>query len=123
MAKYAHPDVQDGYGAVIAAQCVRMAICTAAPSVYADIASTKVAEFTMSGADFTAGNGVTGRKLTIAAKSTPVTASATGTAAYVVLHDNSSKILFYQPPSNPQTVTSGNPVTMGEWDITLPTPT
>lgn len=126
MTKYADPTVQDAYLNQIKNNCVRMAICSAMPADYAGIAAVKLVEFTMSSSDFTLANGTTGRKVTVAAKSTPVNATATdssGSTQHIVLHDNSSVMLFAQPPSNPQPITSGNPVTMGSWEINLPTPT
>lgn len=123
MAKFVDPSIQDLYLNGIKNTCIRMALCSAAPANYTGIAALRLAEFTMSSSDFTLSAATTGRKATVAAKSVAVTATATGTHTYTVLHDNAAVMILYQPPANPQVITTGNPVTMGSWTITLPEPT
>ncbi len=108
MGKYAHPDVLDGLGAVVKANCSRMVACSSTPANFAAVAAATLAETAMASGDFTAGAyASTGRQLTVAAKSgVPVTAS--GTFDVVALVDDTNSKLLYVTEGTNQSLTSGN---------------
>jgi hypothetical protein len=89
---------------------IRVAWCSVAPANYAGIAAVKLMEGTLTagngsaGVDGTVGSytfaagatnaqGLTGRKVTVAAL-TALTAAATGIATHAVIHDNSARLLY-----------------------------
>ena len=103
---------------------VKMAACSAEPTVFADIASTRLAEATMSAGDFTNSVGDTsGRKVTVAAKSGAVI-TASGTATHIVLHNDIS-IIGYVTTCTPLVLTAGasNTVNFPSWKIEIGAPT
>lgn len=102
----------------IANNAVRLAVCTSAPAAYANIAAATVASFTIDSSDFTKAAGDTsGRKVTVAAQS-GATASGSGTATHLVLHDNSS-VMWAINACTSQAVTSGNTVNTAAYDIEI----
>lgn len=103
---------------------IRMTACSAEPANYAGIAAVALATATVGGGDFTKANGdVSGRKVTVAAKS-GVTIDESGTANHVVLHDNSA-ILGYVTTCDALVLTAGggNTVNFPAWDIEIADPT
>ncbi len=95
---------------------VRLAVCSSAPAAYANIAAATLASFTIDSSDFTKANGDTsGRKVTVSAQS-GATASGTGNATHLVLHDNSS-VMYAINACTSQSVTTGNTVNTAAYDI------
>lgn len=125
MAKAVHDDVLDGALNVIKTNCTRMVACSAQPTTYTEANTTyALADVTMSSADFTLANGdVSGRKLTVAAKSA-VTIDTTGTANHIALLDVANSKLLYVTTSTNLALTSGagNAVNFPAWDIELADP-
>ena len=122
MAKWAPDTFYDAAFDTIKLQAVRMTACSGQPANYAGIAAVALATATVSSADFTAGAATPdGRKLDVAAKD-GVVATATGSATHVVLHDNSSKLLYVTTTDAPEPITSGKKVDFPAWDITIKAP-
>lgn len=113
----------DGAFAFLSAGMVRMTACSAAPANYSEIATVALATATMAPGDYTvAAGGVSGRKVTMAAKN-GVTIDASGTATHVVLHDNTS-IRGYVTECDPLPLTAGagNTVNFPSWAIEIADP-
>lgn len=123
MGKSVANSVLDGALNIIKNNCVLMTVCTSEPTNYATATtngSNKLADVVMSSGDFTAADGdVSGRKLTVAAK-TAFAVDATGTALHVALCDGSA--LLYVTTCTSQALTSGNTVSTPAWDIELADP-
>lgn len=102
---------------------IRMTACSAEPANYAGIAAVALATATVASGDFTnAAGDVSGRKVTVAAKS-GVTIDASGTANHVVLHNNAS-ILGYVTTCDALVLTAGpgNTVNFPSWKIEIAAP-
>lgn len=125
MAKIVHDDVLDGALNIIKNNCTRMTACSAQPTTYAEGNATyALADVTMASGDFTAANGDTsGRKLTVAAKSS-VLIDTTGTANHIALLDVTNSKLLYVTTSSSQSLTANgsNTVNFPAWDIELADP-
>ena len=123
MAKSVHDDVLDGALNIIKNNCTRMTICNAQPTTYTEGNATfALADVTMASGDFTAANGDTsGRKLTVAAKST-VPVDTSGTANHIALLDVTNSKLLYVTTCTSQALTSGNTVNTPSWDVELADP-
>jgi len=92
----------------------RMTIMATIPTVIGDITTTPIATVAYSGPDFTKANGdVSGRKVTIAAKS-GISIGNSGTANYAVWDDLTDWV--YADISNPQALTSGGTVSINAHD-------
>jgi hypothetical protein len=123
MAKSVHDDVLDGALDVIRNNCTRMVACSAQPTTYTEGNATyALADVTMASGDFTKANGdVSGRKLTVAAKS-GVTVDTNGDATHIALLDVSNSKLLYVTTCTTQTLTAGNTVNFPAWDIEIADP-
>ena len=123
MAKSVHDDVLDGALNIIKNNCTRMVACSTQPTTFTEANATfALADVTMTTTDFTAANGDTsGRKLTVAAKST-VTVDTTGTFAHVALLDVTNSKLLYVTTGTSQALTAANTVNFPAWDIELADP-
>lgn len=126
MAKLVHDDVLDGALNVIKNNCTRMVACSTQPTTYAEANATyALADVTMAAGDFVIADGdVSGRKLTVAAKS-GVTVDATGLFGHVALLDvANSKLLFVTVEGNnpDQTLTAGNTCNFPAWKIEFADP-
>lgn len=128
MAKWAHDDVMDALLEAIAA-ADRLFVCNDQPATYAEAsADMMLAEQTLTpgdgNGDFTLDDGdSSGRKATVAAQ-VIASADATGTANHVALADSAnSKLLYVTTTPSSYSVTSGQPVNVDEFDITVPDPT
>ncbi len=123
MGKAVHDDVLDGALNVIDANCTRQTVCSAQPTTYAEGNATfALADVTMAGADFTAANGdVSGRKLTVAAK-TAVPIDTTGTGNHIALLDVANSKLLYVTTCTSQALTSGNTANFPAWDVEIADP-
>jgi hypothetical protein len=123
MAKLVHDDVLDGALNIIKNNCTKMTVCSTQPTTYAEGNATyALADVTMTGTDFTVGNGdVSGRKLAVAAKSA-VTIDADGTALHIALLDVSNSKLLYVTTCSSQALSTGGTVDIPTWDIELSDP-
>lgn len=125
MAKAAHDDVMDGALNVIKNNVTRMTACSAQPLTFAEGDATyALADVTMASTDFTIANGDTsGRKATVAAKSS-VVIDATGTATHIALLDVTNSKLLYVTTCTSLALTAGggNTVNFPAWDIEIADP-
>ena len=121
MAKLANDDVMDGALDIVRNNANSMIACSAQPTTRTEAVTTyALADVTMASGDFTKANGDTsGRKLTVAAKST-VTVDTSGTANHVALVDGTR--LLYVTTCTSQALTSGNTVNFPAWDIEIADP-
>ncbi len=101
-----------------------MHVCSAEPANYAGIAAVSLADVAMTpDTDYTKANGdVSGRKVTIAAKSA-VPVDASGTATHIVLARTTDSTLRYVTTCTSQALVSGNTVNIPAWDIEGADPT
>lgn len=122
MAKQAPQDVLDAALDEIATANAQV-LCSAQPSTYEQAIDTyALAEVSLSGGDFTKGNGdVSGRKVTIAAKSN-VTVAASGDGKFVVLVNKTAETIRYINECPEQTVTEGNTVSFQSWKVEFQQP-
>ena len=126
MGKAAHNDVMDGALNVIKNNVTRQTACSAQPTTYTEANATyALADVTMASGDFTLANGdVSGRKVTIVAKS-GVLIDTTGSATHVALLDVANSKLLYVTTCTSQALTANgsNTVNFPAWDIELANPT
>jgi hypothetical protein len=99
-------------------------VCTGEPANYAAIAAISLASVAMvPNTDFTkAAGSVSGRKMTVAAKS-GVSVATSGTATHIVLALTSDTTLRYVTTCTSQVLTAGNTVNIPAWDIEIQDPT
>lgn len=125
MAKIVHDDVLDGALNIVKNNCTRMVACSAQPTTYAEANATyALADVTMAAGDFTNANGDTsGRKTTVAAKSS-VLIDVSGTANHVALLDVTNSKLLYVTTCTAQALTANgsNTVNFPAWDIEIADP-
>lgn len=122
MAKSVHDDVLDGAFDILD-QADLMTACSAEPTTRAEAITTfALADAAMTpNTDYTKANGDTsGRKVTVAAKSTQAI-DATGTATHVALVDATR--LLYVTTCTSQALTSGGTVSFPAWDVEIADPT
>ena len=123
MADYVHPDVLDTGLTQLTSEIEMLHICSQQPASYAEVATYSLgtkANPTITGPT----NGdASGRKVTIATISDGAV-NTTGTAGWIALVNNTdSKLWVAADLGSTQAVTSGNPFTLTETDITIPAPT
>ena len=101
-----------------------MHVCSGEPANYAGIAAVSLASVAMTpNTDFTKANGtVSGRKVTVAAKS-GVSVASSGTATHLVLALTSDSTLRYVTTCTSQALTAGNTVNIPAWEIEVQDPT
>ncbi len=108
------------------ATATRMIACSAQPTTFTEANATfALADVTMAPGDFTKANGdVSGRKVTIAAKSA-VLIDATGSATHVALVRVADSTLIYVTTNTSQALTANgsNTVSFPAWDIEIAAPT
>lgn len=122
MPKLAHDDVLDGAFDVLD-QADLMTVCSAEPTTRTEAITTfKLADVAMTpNTDFTKADGtVSGRKVTVAAKSA-VPVDTSGTALWVALVDATR--LLYRTTCTSQALTSGNTVNFPAWAVEITDPT
>ena len=122
MAKICHDDVLDGAFDVLD-QADLMTVCAGQPTTRTEAITTfKLADVAMTpDTDFTKANGsVSGRKVTVAAKS-GVTVDTSGTADHVALVDATR--LLYVTTCTGQALTAANTVNFPQWKIEIADPT
>lgn len=124
MGKLVHDDVLDGALNILKNNVTKMVVCSTQPTTYTEGNATyALAPVTMSSTDFTVANGdVSGRKVTVAAK-TGVSIATSGTALHVCLLFVSSSKLYYVTTCTSQALTSGGTVDIPAWDIEIADPT
>ena len=118
MAKRVDDSVLDGAFDILD-QANIMTACSAEPTTRTEAVTTyALADATMTAdTDYTKANGDTsGRKVTVAAKST-ITVDASGTATHIALCDGST--LLYVTTCTSQALTSGNTVNFPAWDVEI----
>lgn len=122
MAKPTHDDVIDGAHNVVKNNCTRQVVCSAEPATFTEANSTyALADVTMASGDFTLANGdVSGRKCTVAAKSS-VLIDATGTATHVALLDVTNSKVLRVTECTPQALTANgtNTVNLPSWKFEI----
>lgn len=123
MAKSVHPDVLDGALNFLRTNTTRMAACSQQPASFTEANTTyKLADVTLSPADFSLANGdVSGRKVSVAAKSA-VSVAAAGTANHVALLDVANAKLLYVTTCPAQGLSAGGTVSFSAWDIEIANP-
>lgn len=122
MSKSVHDDVLDGAFDVLD-QADLMTVCSAEPTTRTEAITTfKLADIAMTpNTDYTKANGtVSGRKVTVAAKS-GVTVDSSGTATHVALVDATR--LLYVTTCTSQALTAANTVNFPAWAIEIADPT
>ena len=123
MADYLHDDVFDSGLSVLDTLVENLYICSTLPTTFTEASSTyklgtKASPTVSAPGDRTGG----GRKVTVSAI-TDGTVSATGTAGFYALTDDSaSKLLAQGDLSSTQAVTNGNTFTLTAFDIGIPDP-
>jgi hypothetical protein len=120
MAKWLHNDTYAG-GLTKFATANQMTACTQQPTTRTEAVTTyALASVAMSGGDFTQAAGdVSGRKVTVAAKS-DVSITTTGEVTHVALVDGSTLLAVTTVAS--QTLTQGNTVSFGTWKWEIQAP-
>jgi len=124
MAKTVHDDVLDGAFDVLD-QANLMIACSAQPTSRTEAVTTyALADVAMTvNTDFTKANGdVSGRKVTVAAKST-VLIDTSGTATHVALVDGTRLLYVTTCTSQALTANGSNTVNFPAWDIEIADPT
>ncbi len=121
MPKFASNDVLDG-SLIVAAAATRMVAVNGQPANFAMADTGKLAEATLSGADFSfAAGDVSGRKVTVAAKS-GLSVLAAGTADHVALLDVAGSRLLYVTTCPSQALVAGGTVSIASWAIEVGAP-
>lgn len=120
MAKYTHPDVLDGALDVIRNNCNQITICSQQPTTRAEAVSTyALGSVSANSGDFTKGNGtVSGRKLTVAAKSFNITTN--GNMTHIALVDGTR--LLHVTTCSITAVVSGQVITVPAWEAEFSSP-
>ena len=122
MAKSVHTDVLDQALNYIKTNATKMTVCSTQPTTYAEANATyMLANTTMASADFTLANGdVSGRKVSVAAKS-GITITNSGTAQHIALLDvtNSKLLLVTTCTSQALTANGANTVSVPTFDYEI----
>ncbi|MBC7504295.1 MAG: hypothetical protein H7267_00975 [Sandarakinorhabdus sp.] len=119
MSKFASNDVLDG-SLIVASSATRLVAINGQPASYAAANSGKLAEAVLTGGDFSLAAGdISGRKVTVAAKS-GLAVIAAGTADHVALLDGSR--LLYVTTCPAQALVSGGTVSIASWAIEIGAP-
>ncbi len=123
MGKLVHDDVLDGALGIVRNAATKMVACSGEPASYSAANSgLKLAEVAVSAADFTIGNGVTSGRRVVVAEKTGVAVTATGTANHVALLDGATSRVLYVTTCTAQSLTAGQTVTFGSWDVEINDP-
>ena len=104
----------------VADNATTMHVCTGQPANHAGIAAVSLGSVSLAGGDYTTADDTSGRKLTIASK-TITSASASGTATHIAGTDGTT--LLWVTTCTSQAITSGNPVTVPSFKLSIPDPT
>lgn len=120
MAKWANDSVLDALLDKVATS-TQLLVCSTQPTTRANALSSALASVTVSSGDFSKADGdPDGRTLTIAQKAN-LDVTASGTGNHIALVDGSS-LLYVTTVTNPQSLTSGNTVTVQSWNVRIGDP-
>lgn len=107
--------VHDAALQYIADNCDRQVVTSDDPVDYAGVASVTLASTAMVGGDFTLAAGdISGRKLTIGAKSN-ITPTTNGTGNHIVLVDDGNSAILLQVPIPNTPLNTSTPVDFASW--------
>ncbi len=121
MAKFANPDVLDGSLNIVRA-ATRMVALNGQPASYAAADTGRLAEAPLTAGDFTLAAGdISGRKVSIAAKSS-LAVIAAGTADHVALLDSATSRLLYVTTCPAQALAAGGTVSIAGWSVEIGAP-
>ena len=119
MARFASDGFIDG-GLNAIAGSTTLTVCAGQPTSIGDIATRALASGSVTGADFTIGDGSpNGRAVTVAQQAN-LNITASGTADHVVIDDGTD---YYVTTASAQALTAGGTVTVNSWTITIGDPT
>ena len=125
MGKSVHDDVLDGAHDIVKNNCTRQVACSAEPTTYAEGNATyALADVTMASGDFTNANGDTsGRKCTVAAKSS-VLIDTSGTATHIAGTKSGDTTLRWVTTCTSQALTANgsNTVNFPAWKFEIADP-
>ena len=123
MAKSIHDDVLDAALEYIESTGDEINVCSAQPTTYAEAHATyMLAQHTMTSADYTVGDGdSSGRKVAVAQQA-DITIANSGTATHVAITDTGESKLLLVTTCTSQALTSGNTVTVPEFDDEIADP-
>ena len=116
MAKFLHDNALDGGVDYIVANGERLVLTNGQPANYAAVAAIARADVSVDTLITKANGDVSGRKAAIPAR-TGVNVDTTGTADHCCLVDDTNSILIAVTTFASQSLTSGNTVDIGAWDI------
>lgn len=126
MAKSLHNDVFDAALNYIKNNAQRQIACSAEPTTYAQANATyALADVAMAAGDFTVADGdVSGRKVTVGAKSGALI-DASGSATHIALVDDTNSKLLEVTTCTTQALTANgsNTVSFPSWKTTIADPT
>jgi hypothetical protein len=121
MAKFASNDVLDG-SLIVVSGATRMVATNGQPASFAAANSGKLAEAALTVGDFSLAAGdVSGRKVTVAAKS-GLAVIAAGTADHVALLDVAGSRLLYVTTCPAQALAAGGTVSIASWAVEIGAP-
>ncbi len=121
MGKFANSDVLDG-SLNIVRTATRMVAVNGQPATYAAADAGRLAEAALAVGDFALAAGdISGRKVTVAAKS-GLAVIAAGTADHVALLDAASSKLLYVTTCPAQALASGGTVSIAAWSVEVGAP-
>jgi hypothetical protein len=126
MTKFAHADVLDGGPALIKSAATKMLLISAytAGDSYAAVVAAKLAEVTMTSADYTHSSSGNNRVLTVASgKTALLTVAATGTDSHVAFTDGTSRVLWVTDDTTNGSGSIGATATFGGPTYTANQPT
>lgn len=117
---YINPRIYDFGLNVLDTEATHLHVCTSEPASFAAVAGVSLG--VKAGLDIGApADAGTGRKVTVAAITSGVTATATGTGTHWAIVDTpNSRLLAAGVLAAAQAITSGNPITTPVFDITFP---
>ncbi len=116
---YCNPYLHDRLLDAIRTECNKMVLCSQVPTTFTEANTTyALADVAMSPTDFTIANGdVSGRKITVAAKS-GVPVDVTGDPVVCALLDTvNQRLLYYVDETGSQTIYAGNTVNIPSFKI------
>lgn len=121
MAKFVNPAVLDG-ALNLVATATRMVAVAGQPTTFAAADTGKLAEATLASGDFALAAGdISGRKVTVGAKS-GLSVVAAGTADHIALLDPATSTLLYVTTCPAQALPAGGTVSIGTWAVEIGSP-
>lgn len=121
MGKFASAEVLDGSLAVVS-MATRLVALSGQPADFAAANGGRLAEAVLAGGDFTLAAGdISGRKVSIAAKS-GLAVIAAGTADHVALLDAANSRLLYVTTCPAQALVAGGTVSIAGWSVEIGAP-